>query len=71
MYKKTLHMITFTLVIVGAINWGLVGLFNLNVVNILLASSYPILEKAVYVLVGVSGVYVISTHMKDCKICGK
>ncbi len=67
---KELHMAAFTLVIVGAVNWGLVGLFNFNVVHMLL-ESLPMFERLVYILVGVSGVYVIATHMEDCMICAK
>lgn len=44
------------LVIVGAINWGLVGLLNLNVVELVLGAG-SVLTKAVYVLVGLAGVY--------------
>ncbi len=67
---KELHMATFTLVIVGAVNWGLMGLFNLNVVNLILG-AWPAVEKLVYILVGLSGVYLAATHMEDCKICSK
>lgn len=65
---KTLHMATFALVVVGAVNWGLVGLLNLNLVEALFGSIGG-LTKLVYVLVGVSGVYLGSTHMSDCKVC--
>lgn len=44
------------LVVVGAINWGLVGIANLNLVNTLLGTA-PRLEQLVYVLVGLSGLY--------------
>lgn len=66
---KVLHMATFTLVVVGALNWGLVGLFNLNLVSSLLGMGA--LEKLVYILVGASAVYLAATHMQDCKICSK
>lgn len=66
---KALHMVAFTLVIVGAVNWGLVGLFNFNLVTTLLGGVG--LETVAYVLVGVSGVYFAATHMGDCKVCGK
>lgn len=66
---KALHMATFTLVVVGALNWGLVGLFNLNLVESVLGMG-P-LVKLVYILVGVSAVYLAATHMQDCKVCGK
>lgn len=67
---KALHMVSFGLVIVGALNWGLVGLLNLNLVTSLLGSM-PGAETVVYVLIGLSAVYVAATHMNDCKSCGK
>lgn len=63
-------MVTYILVIVGALNWGLMGLFGFNLVNTLLG-AYPTIEKVVYILVGVSAVYEFATHMKNCKLCGK
>ena len=67
---KSAHMLSFTLVVVGALNWGLVGLFDYNLVSMLFG-GYPMLEQIVYVLVGVSAVYMLLTHKKDCKICSK
>lgn len=63
-------MVTFLLVIVGALNWGLVALTNMNLVTVLLG-SIPMAEKLVYLLVGASGVYLLVTHKADCKICSK
>ena len=60
-------MVTFTLVIVGALNWGLAA-FDYNVVHMLLG-AYDMAEKAVYVLVALSGLYLAATHMQDCKMC--
>ena len=61
----TMAMIAKILVIVGGINWGLVGLGMLlgnmdgwNVVNMILG-SIPVLEAVVYVLVGISAVMMI------------
>lgn len=70
MDKKMIHMITFTLMFIGALNWGLIGLLDFNLVGAILGSM-PALEKIVYILVGVSAVYVMATHMSDCKICSK
>jgi uncharacterized membrane protein YuzA (DUF378 family) len=68
----TLAMITKVLVVVGGVNWGLVGLgmllgsmSNWNVVN-MIVGSVPVLEGVVYVLVGVSALMMIF----GCK-CGK
>lgn len=70
MNAKTLHMVAFTLLAVGGVNWGLVGLFDWNLVSLVLGGM-PGIEKLVYVLVGVSAVYIFATHMQDCKICSK
>lgn len=58
---SALDWTSLTLVIVGAINWGLVGIggfldANWNLVNLLLG-SFPAVESAVYLLVGLAGVY--------------
>lgn len=67
---KALHMVAFTLLVVGGLNWGLWALLNFNLVNTVLGSM-PSVEKIVYILVGVSAVYIAATHMSDCKVCGK
>jgi len=67
---KALHYVAFALLVVGGLNWGLWALFNLNLVNTVLG-SWPMVEKIVYILVGVSAVYIAATHMSDCKICSK
>lgn len=62
-----LHMVSFALVVVGALNWGLVGLLNFNLVNVVFGSMG--LENIIYILVGASAVVVILGHKKDCKTC--
>lgn len=56
MERNTLSWITIVLVIVGAINWGLVGLADLNLVS-LIFGAVSWLETTVYVLVGLSGIW--------------
>lgn len=62
---KTVHMLGWWLVIIGAVNWGLVGASALagssswNVVNMLLG-SWPQVESVVYVLVGLSGLWLLA-----------
>lgn len=65
-----MHMLAFTLVVVGGLNWGLVGIIDLNLVEVLLG-SVPLLEKSVYVLVALSAVYLVVMHKKECRICGE
>ncbi len=55
---KALNLITLILIIIGGINWGLVGLFDWNLVHAILAFS-PIIEKIVYIIVGLSGLWQI------------
>lgn len=62
-------MVAFVLVVAGAINWGLVGLMDFNLVEALVGGFG--LTDIVYDLVGVSGVYLAATHMGDCKVCSK
>ncbi len=66
---KGLHQLSYVFVWAGAINWGLVGLVNYNVVEALLG-GWPGLVKLVYILVGVAGVYTLATHKSYCKYCG-
>lgn len=66
---KGLHIVTFTLVIIGALNWGLVGLFNFDLVAAIFGQMSG-LAKIIYVLVGVSAIYIIARHKDDCKMCG-
>ena len=42
--------------VIGALNWGLVGLLNLNVVEMLLGAG-SLLAKIVYIVVGLAGLY--------------
>lgn len=70
MNQKWVHVVTFSLMVLGAVNWGLVGLLNLNVVSAVFGAGTT-LERVVYVLVGVSAVYIGATHFNDCKICSK
>ncbi|MBI4093425.1 DUF378 domain-containing protein [Candidatus Kaiserbacteria bacterium] len=69
-----MHMVTWILVMVGGVNWLLVGLGGFmaadwNLVHLVLG-SLPALEWLVYILVGLSAVYEIFTHKKNCRMCG-
>lgn len=52
---------TWFLVVIGALNWGLVGLLNVNFVELILG-TWPFLVQVVYILVGLSGVYYLYTY---------
>ena len=54
---RSLNIITLTLVILGALNWGLMGLFQLDVVATLFAGPQSTLSRILYILVGLAGLY--------------
>lgn len=61
---NTLFKTTLVLGIIGCINWGLVGLFNFNLVEYLLGDG-SLITRIVYVLVMVSGLVNIGLLTKD------
>ena len=56
------------LVLVGALNWGSVGAFNVDFVAKLLG-SYPLALRIVYILVGVAGVIKLLSCFITCPCC--
>lgn len=56
--RTTLQWIVWVLIVVGALNWGLVGLMGLNLVEKLLG-AWPMVVKIVYDLVGLAALYKI------------
>ena len=60
---KILYYIALTLVIIGAINWLLIGLFSFDLVATLFGDM-SILSRIVYSLVGVSGIVSLGLYSK-------
>lgn len=65
---KTLHMIAWILVIIGGLNWLLVGLFKWDVGQ-LFGGMDMMVSRIIYVLVGLSAIYELFTHKANCKMC--
>jgi uncharacterized protein len=53
---KTLNIVTLALLIIGGLNWGLVGLFDFDLVAALFGVD-SVLSNLVYILVGLSALY--------------
>ena len=53
-----LKKISKWIVVIGAANWGLVGLFNFNLIETLFG-GWPILVRVIYVLVGAAGFWAV------------
>lgn len=70
---KILKIVAYYLVIIGALNWGLVGLFNFNLVSYAFGNVQTV-ERLVYLLVGISALIVLATRCRcnqtcDCSTC--
>ena len=63
---KTMKLIAFILILIGALNRGLVGVFNFDLVAWIFGSM-TVLARIVYVLVGLAAVYKIVMWGKCCK----
>lgn len=63
MRLTTVDWVAYVLVIVGGINWGLVGFFNFNLITALFGEDSA-LSRIVFVLVGLSAVYLLATVSK-------
>jgi uncharacterized membrane protein YuzA (DUF378 family) len=65
MYKlSNLDKVSILLILIGAINWGLIGLFNVNLVYILFGSVL-IIEKLIYILIGASSINMLLLMSKS------
>lgn len=62
---KTIAFVAFILVIIGALNWGLVGLFRFDLVAAIFGQM-SILSRIVYMLVGLSGVISAIAALRHC-----
>ncbi len=68
MSSKTLHSITFFLLVIGGVNW-LLFVLNYEVGALFLGGMSTTPATVVYVLVGLAALYQLVTHKKDCKVC--
>lgn len=62
---KALHSVAFVLLVIGGLNWLLIGLFDWGVAEVLGTD----VSRIVYILVGLSAIYLVATHKTNCKQC--
>jgi len=63
MLMKIINIVALLLLIIGGLNWGLVGLFEFNLVDFLFGVG-SILSRIVYILVGISAVWCVGLLAK-------
>jgi uncharacterized membrane protein YuzA (DUF378 family) len=62
---KVLYWIALILVVIGGLNWGLVGLFDLDLVATIFGDM-SVVSRVVYVLVALAAIYMIFVGAKCC-----
>ena len=61
-------MVAFILLVVGGLNWLLVGLVGWDI-GVLFGGMSSLLSRIIYILVGLSAIVLLITHKKDCRAC--
>ncbi len=56
------------LVIIGAINWGLVGFFRYDLVSSIFGGQFEIVSRIIFAIVGIAGIYAISFFFRNREI---
>ena len=57
--------VALTLVIIGALNWLLVGLFQLDLVATIFGGTDSWISRIIYILVGIAGIYCTKFYTRD------
>lgn len=65
---KVLHYVAFILLVIGGLNWLLVGIAGWDIGS-LFGGMDATVSKIIYVLVGLSALVLLVTHKKDCRNC--
>ncbi len=57
---KVLDAIANVLLLIGALNWGIIGVLQINVIAMIFGGNAAVISRIIYTLVGLSAVYVIA-----------
>lgn len=64
---RTIHIIAFILLIIGGLNWGLIGIIHYNVIAKIFGTG--VLANIIYILVGLAALWELFRHPRHCKYC--
>lgn len=62
---EIIKKIALILTIVGALNWGLIGLFNINLVSMLIKST--LINNIIYIIIGIASIICIAYFFEEKK----
>ncbi len=57
--------ISLILVIIGALNWGIIGLFGVDLIGMLFGGQLTLIPRIIYTIVGIAGIWTITLLFKD------
>lgn len=63
-----MHKLAYILVIIGGLNWLLVGVFGWDI-GMIFGGQADWISRIIYILVGLSAIYEVFTHKTNCKDC--
>lgn len=66
-----LDKIALSLTIIGSIVWGIIGIFEINIVEVLFNGSLQIVARIIYTLVGLAGLWCISLVFRENSIANR
>ncbi len=71
MNNKMIHMITFILLVIGGVNWLLVGLGLFNGQGLVagIFGYNSVITTIIYIAVGLAAIYELAMHKSMCKFC--
>ena len=59
---KSLNWVVLTLIIIGALNWGLIGFFGFDVITPIFGGSLFWIARVIFALVGLAGLYALTFY---------
>ena len=60
-----MDIVSLVLVIVGALNWGSIGIFGVDAIGSLLGGQLSVLSRIIYTVVGIAGIWCITLLFRD------
>ena len=67
-YKKGVDIMDITaliLIIIGAINWGCIGIFNFDIIGAIFGGQASVISRVIFTVVGLAGLWAITFLFRD------
>lgn len=65
MRSKTMDIVALSLVVLAALNWGLIGLFRFDLVATIFGGMEAIVSRIIYIIIALAGLYCLSFFARD------